>query len=181
MTTESVVELSQEEIEDMASLEHGAIGARLLRFLDVYVEEHELGLVFNAQTTFKVEGTPSKRYPDIAFVMAERLPENLRVEADFAPDLAVEVVSKNDTDFEIEERIIQYQNSGVRLIWIIHPVSQSVEIYRLSRGIESERLSGDKELDGEDVIPGFKLRVSKLFALPGRKPKTGSNGHQPVT
>lgn len=155
--------LTAAESEVMASLEHGAIGSRLNRYLDTYVADNKLGRVFMAQTTFRFKGTLVTRFPDITFLTAARLPASLRIEADFAPDLAVEVVSKNDTDFEIEERVIQYQQSGVRLIWVIHPVSQTITVYRLTSGVKAQFLADSDELSGEDVIPGFKVAVQKLF------------------
>lgn len=166
MTLETLLEPPIEEQEIMPSLEHGIIGSRLNRFLDVYVDDNNLGAVCTSQTSFKFIGKPITRYPDISFISLERLPEQLRTDADFAPDLAVEVVSKGDDDYDLEEKIIQYQKSGVRLIWIVHPVSQTVEVYRLSTGLRSFRLVGEDELLGEEVIPGFKVKVSRLFDLP---------------
>lgn len=156
-------QVASEEQDFTASLEHGAIVSRLNRYLDAYVAEHNLGRVFMAQTTFRFKGMLPTRYPDITFLTRERLPGTLRMEADFAPDLAVEVISKNDTDFEIDERVIQYQLSGVRLIWVIHPVTQTIAVYRLSNGVKAQILIDEDEVSGEDVIPGFKLQVKKVF------------------
>jgi Uma2 family endonuclease len=152
-----------EEIAEMASLEHGMIGALLSSYLVQYVHPRKLGGVFDAQTTFKVAGTPPTRQPDVAFVQANRLPDSLRKQADFAPDLAVEIVSENDKIFDTEAKILQYQQSGVPLIWIIYPFSRKVEIYRPEAGLIPQVIGSDGELDGADIIPGFKLAVSKLF------------------
>jgi Uma2 family endonuclease len=160
----------QEEQEALPTLEHGVIGSRLNRYLEAFVDEHSLGVVCTAQTDYRFVGTPPIRYPDLSFISAERLPDNLRINANFAPDLAVEIVSKGDDNYEIEEKVIQYLKSYVRLIWIVHPVSQTVQVYRLKDGLKSEILIGDEELDGEDVIPGFKLKVKKLFEFPNKKP-----------
>ena len=160
MTTE--IELQAEEGLDLASLEHGKIGMRLGRYLDIYVDEHKLGLVFNAQTTFRMVGMPPTRYPDLSFVSTERLPSDLRVEANFAPDLAVEILSKSDTQFDVEEKVLQYLQSGVRLVWVVRPVVQAVDVYR-SGAHYPDIIGIDGELDGEEVIPGFKLKVSALF------------------
>ena len=153
----------EEEPEEMASLEHGDIISLLISYLVQYVYPKKLGRIFEGQTSFKVGGTPPRRQPDIAFVAQDRLPVSLRVKAEFAPDLAVEVVSETDNDFEIEAKVIQYQTAGVRLIWVIHPISQTVEVFRLSEGLRSQRLLKEDELDGYEVIPGFKLAVSNLF------------------
>jgi Uma2 family endonuclease len=163
---DGLIEVDGEELQAMPSLEHGAIGIRLGRYLDAYVEEHGLGLVCNSQTTYRFVGSKPNRLPDLSFVSRERLPQRIDQNADFAPDLAVEVLSKGDDVSEIDKKILQYQRSGVRLVWVIHPVIQAVDIYRLKDGLKLQRLLLEDELDGEEVIPGFKLKVSRLFDFP---------------
>lgn len=161
----AVIEAQEEDSEEeVASLEHGIIASNLNANLWIYLRQYEIGEVFDSQTTFRFKGKKSNRQPDIAFVLNEHLPENLRDEADFAPDFAAEVVSKNDKDFNIEEKVLQYQKSGVRLVWIIHSFSRTVEVFRLETGLRSQRFVGSDELDGGSVIPGFKITVEALFA-----------------
>ncbi|HKC73142.1 MAG TPA: Uma2 family endonuclease [Chloroflexota bacterium] len=148
-------------VSDMPNLEHGAIGARLARYLDAYVDEHKLGRVFTSQTTFTFVGTPPTRYPDLSFVKQARLPQRLRTVADFAPDLAVEVISENDAVNDVEEKVLQYHQSGVQLVWVIKPVFQTVEVYEL--GKKPRLLTTDDVLTGDPVLPGFTLPVSTLF------------------
>jgi Uma2 family endonuclease len=160
------IDLEDEELQEMPSLEHGAIGLRLGRYLDVYVEEHLLGLVCNSQTTYQFVGQKPIRLPDLSFVSRERLPQRIDQNADFAPDLAVEVLSKGDDVSEVDKKILQYQKSGVKLVWIIHPVIRAVDVYCLKDGLKLQRLLVEDELDGQDVIHGFRLKVSRLFELP---------------
>jgi Uma2 family endonuclease len=161
-----LIESEDEELEAMPSLEHGAIGIRLGRYLDACVEENGLGLVCNSQTTFRFIGDKPTRLPDLSFVSRDRLPQRIDQNADFSPDLIVEVLSKGDDVSEIDKKILQYQRSGVRLIWVIHPVIQAVDVYRLQDGLKLQRLLIDDELDGETVVPGFRLKISRLFAFP---------------
>ncbi len=132
-------------------------------YLVAHIFPLQLGEVFDSQTTFKMLGAPPYRQPDVSFVTKERLPGNLRIKADFAPDLAVEIVSESDIVFEIEAKLAQYIQSGVKLIWIIYPVRRLVEVYRPETGLIPEIKSGGDELDGLAVIPGFKLPVKSLF------------------
>ena len=167
MTTQGAVDteigaINVNGADVMPNLEHGAIGARLGRYLDAYADEHDLGRVFTAQTTFAVTGTPPTRYPDLAFVAKGRLPQRLRVTATFAPGLAVEVVSETDTINDVEAKVLQYQQSGVRLVWVIRPVFQTIEVYEL--GKKPRLLTTDDLLEGAAVVPGFALPVSMLFA-----------------
>jgi Uma2 family endonuclease len=78
----------------------------------------------------------------------------------------VEVLSKGDDVSEVDRKILQYQRSGVRLVWIIHPVIRAVDVYRLKDGLKLQRLLIEDELDGEEVIPGFRFKVSRLFEFP---------------
>jgi Uma2 family endonuclease len=156
----------QLEPEELSSLENGAIGIRLGRYLDICVEENSLGLVCNSQTTFRFIGDKPTQLPDLSFVSRDRLPQRIDQNADFSPDLIVEVLSKGDDVSEIDKKILQYQRSGVRLIWVIHPVIQAIDVYRLRDGLKLQRLLIDDELDGEDVVPGFRLKISRLFDFP---------------
>ena len=79
------------------------------------------------------------------------------------PDLVVEVVSKNDTFYDNIAKLKQYQKAGVKLIWIVYPFAEKVAVYRLAKGLLAQELGTADELDGEDVLPGFKLEVGKIF------------------
>ncbi len=159
MTVET--NLNGEEASVITSLEHSAIGVNLARHLANYVSENRLGRVFNSQTTFKVGDTPPRREPDVSFVVAARLPLNLRITADFAPDLAAEVVSESDSLFDLENKILQYQKAGVNLVWIIRPVSKTVEVYETNQ--KPVLLTINDNLDGANVVPGFQLPITRLF------------------
>lgn len=129
---ETIADFNEElfdEAEEIPSLEHGAIGIRLGRYLDAHVEENGLGLVCNSQTTYRFSGQKPTRLPDLSFVSRERLPSRIDQNADFAPDLAVEVLSKGDDVSAVDQKILQYQRSGVRLIWVIHPTIQVIDVY----------------------------------------------------
>jgi len=79
-----------------------------------------------------------------------------------APDLAAEVVSPHDSFNEVDQKVEDFLEAGVRLVWVISPETQSVQVYR--PGVQAtRRLHGDDELDGEDVLSGFRCKVSELF------------------
>lgn len=82
-----------------AGAEHGVVAGRIFRFLANYVEDQKLGLVFAAETGFKLSSNPDLvRAPDASFVRADRVAGELkRGFFEGAPDIAVEVVSPDDT------------------------------------------------------------------------------------
>ncbi|MEZ4670347.1 MAG: Uma2 family endonuclease [Anaerolineae bacterium] len=77
------------------------------------------------------------------------------------PDLAaVEVVSPGDSAKEIEEKMRDYLRHGVRLIWVMYPSLKSIIVRKPGAMTE---LSGEDMLEGGDVLPGFKVKVSEIF------------------
>ncbi len=165
-------ELVRGEIIEMSppGLIHGRIAMRLGARLFNYVEEHDLGEVFAAETGFIVERATDEqprdtvRGPDISFVSKERIPEGGFDDSwgDFPPDLVVEVMSKNDTQRQVLEKVGEYLDAGVCLVWVVRPKDKTVTIYRLNG--EVEQLQVDDTLDGEDVLPGFSCPVSEIVA-----------------
>lgn len=158
----SIEQINEELLEEMASGVHGEIGAIITGSLVAYVYPKKLGRVFNAQTSFEIGGIPPKRQPDVAFVTLSRMPTRIDEDVPFAPDLAVEVISRNDDWSEIIGKVRQYQQAGVSLIWVIDPYGREVFVYHQNDPLP--RLLGPTEqLDGENIVPGFKLDVSILF------------------
>ena len=80
------------------------------------------------------------------------------------PDLAVEVTSPTDMVYELEEKVEEYLRAGVRLIWVIHPEVQAIQVIRGDGS--GYRLRAGDELSGEDVVPGFRCPVASLFPAP---------------
>ncbi len=163
----SAPELRDERVEEephkMASGLHGAISMLLGSYLVQHVRPNKLGHVLDSSTTFNFKDGQPKRQPDVSFVSLAKMAEPLDEELTFAPDLAVEVVSRNDALYEVEQKVMQYQRAGVGLIWVIRPFSRIVEIYHLATGLVPQIVSLTGELDGEAVLPGFKLPVKALF------------------
>lgn len=159
--TDLQLEQPGEELQEVASGLHGEVGALVIGALVSYVYAHDLGRVFTAQTTFKVSGAPPNRQPDAAFVSAERMPEIVDEDVPYAPDLAVEVISRTDDWSELVNKAENYLKNGVRMVWIIDPYGKGAFIHRPGRPVRLLNLTD--ELDGEEVLPGFKMPVKALF------------------
>lgn len=151
----------------VASEPHGAQHARcagaLLRRLDAFVTERGLGEVFGFGVGYIMSRTPdSVRRPDVSFIPAARLPDPVWAGCvPFAPDLAAAVVSPEDRTWEIHDRIHECLADGTRLGWVLWPKRQVVAVH-MPNG-ELRELGADEELDGGDVLPGFRVRVADLF------------------
>ena len=149
------------ELVQMAppSMEHGEISISVIRYLDLHVHTHQLGRLYTAETTFQLEDRLVK--PDVAFVATNRLPENRRKGSPVAPDLAIEIVSPTDKQYDVTEKAFAYLKSGTRLVWVIEPVAKTVMIYRSET--DFTLLTCEDTLTGEDVVEGFTCPVAQLF------------------
>ena len=79
-----------------------------------------------------------------------------------APDLAVEVLSPSDSWTEVETKVTEDFQAGVRLIWIVDPDQNTITVYRPNS--ERSRLSESDQLSGEDVLPDFSVSIAEIFA-----------------
>ncbi len=143
------------------SIKHGAIIIILGQYLKGYTIQQSVGAVMsNTAFVLDLDNVPR---PDVAFVLQARL---AGVDYDDAfpgrPDLAVEVISRTDMVYNVDDKIAMYLRFEVPLVWLIDPRSQLVFVYR--PGSNKPLVLGvDDELDGETLLPGFKLKVSTLF------------------
>jgi Uma2 family endonuclease len=144
------------------------VAFKLAMLLYESVKQHKLGWVFCGDTGFRLDPRRPNtvRKPDVAFVRIGRLPDEEPSDAydQLAPDLAIESVSPNDTVRELEEKLEEYIDSGVRLIWVINPELRIIKVYRPDGSI-TQLKQGDT-LSGENVVPGFQCKVLELFDKP---------------
>jgi len=147
-----------------------SIGMRLAARLGTYVEDHGLGVITGEQGGYRLDPDhprDTEVAPDIAFVRAHRVPAATSPAYDqawpFAPDLAVEVASKNQYAPGMGAKARLYLTFGTRLVWVVWPRYQRVDVWH--PGDEAPRTLGVADtLDGEDVVPGFTYPVARLFS-----------------
>jgi Uma2 family endonuclease len=148
------------------------IGGRLHFFLSAHCEANPVARVAPADAGYQCfpEDPNRVRRPDVSLLRLERLPAHADLEGycPVAPDLAAEVVSPNDLYYEVEEKVAEYLRAGVRLVWVINPPTRSVRVHRGDGTVTD--LGPDDELNGEDIVPGFRCRVGDLFVAPPDRP-----------
>lgn len=148
-----------------AGFEHARIAGRIAVLIGQYANLHELGVILTAEPGFTLTRDPDTvRAPDVAFVRTERIPleSEQKKFAELAPDLVVEVISPSDRMTELNAKIEEYLNAGVKLIWVIDPGTKSVTEHR--PGAAPLNFAPSAELAGRDVLPGFRCKVSEFFA-----------------
>jgi len=144
---------------------HGKTTFDLAWHIASFVRPRGLGTVFAAETGFVLRRNPDVVLgPDIAFVRADRLPAARVPETyiELAPDLAVEVTSPSERRGQITRKVRKYMEGGVRLLWLVNTRRRTVTVY--APGVEPRLLTEADELDGGDVLPGFRLPVATVFA-----------------
>ncbi len=144
---------------------HGVATARFAYLLMSHVRSLDLGEVFGAETGFVLARDPDTvRAPDAAFIVRARLVEGALTEKylDIAPDLAVEVVSPNDNQRDVREKVKAWLDAGVQLVWVAYPGTRSVDVHQPGKRVR-RLTSPDEELDGEGVLPGFRCKLSDVF------------------
>jgi Uma2 family endonuclease len=146
-----------------SGMEHGHLAQLLGYFLTGFVLTHKLGVTCDSSTAFKMkEG--NKRSPDLSFIAKDRLQGLKRLPKGFfegSPDLAIEIISPNNTFEEIHNKLVEYFENGTRLSWVINPDEESVLVYRSPKPTRLLKL--EDNLDGEEILPGFTLPLSQLF------------------
>ena len=156
-------------VREPAGYTHGSAAAQLIARLVSYVDRHGLGVVLSTDTGYVLRrGPDTVRAPDASFVSLDRIPRpKPRSFAELAPDLAVEILSPSNRPAEIEARVRDLFRAGTRLVWILDPERLAASIRRPGR--EPLQLSPYDELDGEDVIPGFRCPLSEIFRDPSER------------
>lgn len=145
-----------------AGTHHGMICVRLSARLLAVVEPSDLGYILESSTGFRLPGG-NVRSPDVSFVARGRLGDGPVPDgfSDVPPDLAVEVLSPDDRPRAILDKVGEYLQAGVRLIWVIDPKAGRAAIYRSLTDVRE--LKGADSLDGEDVLPGFRCSLSEIL------------------
>jgi Uma2 family endonuclease len=154
------------------SVRSNKVANRLFGQILMFLKDHDIG-ESTMEMLFRLPLEKERcRQPDVAFVSYERWPKGRPVPPDedvaweVAPDLAVEVVSPTDRAGELMTKIVEYLQAGVRQVWVVYPLQRFVLIYESLTKIRG--VTEIEELDGGDVLPGFRTPLAGLFpeALP---------------
>ncbi len=163
-------------VEKTVGLEESWLAVRLAGLLSLFVDPRNLGLVTGADGMYRLS-QGLVRIPDVAFVSWDRIPDGQfpkKPIPDLVPDLAVEVVSRGNTRKEMDEKLTEYFEKGVQLVWLVRPRTRVVDVYTTAE--QFARLTASATLDGGDVLAGFSIVVGDLFrkpAGPGRGKRNG--------
>lgn len=142
----------------------GSSNSRINGWLFVWNEETQLGEVMDSSTGYILPNGAS-HMPDASWIRndvwnslsLEKKCRLLRV----VPDFVAELTSPSDRIGEVRERLLEFIHQGSRLGWLIDRKSQTVEIHRPNQPVEI--LKRPETLSGEDVLPGFVLKLKRIL------------------
>ena len=147
-----------------AGARHGAIVIRLSLRVAAFVEKRVLGVVFSADTGYRIQRDPDTVLaPDVSFVRREEIPaDGLPVQFwNLAPTLAAEVISPSDSASAVCNRAQMLLDAGTVVVWILDPDAKTVAVHRSGQAVET--LCADDRLTDNNVLPGFSCSVAELF------------------
>jgi Uma2 family endonuclease len=156
-------------VEKALGSKESLLATEVARRLGNFVHERDLGAVLGADGMLRLyQGLV--RIPDVSYTAWERVPNHEWPDepvAAIVPDLAVEVISKNNTKAEIKRKLREYFLAGTRLAWVIDPKKQTATIYTSADKPRAVGKTGS--LDGGALLPGFRLPLPELFARTKRR------------
>jgi Uma2 family endonuclease len=156
-------------VEKAVGTREGLLAGIILHHIWDYLDRHDLGIALPGDSAVRLK-IGLVRIPDVCFISWERLPEDELPDeaiAGVVPELAVEVLSERNTRKEIERKLKDYFQAGVRLVWLVDPRTQTALVH--TSVARSRKLSGEQALGGGELLPGFTLSLKDLFARTRRK------------
>jgi Uma2 family endonuclease len=150
---------------------HGVVSANVARIVGNYVFERRMGYLTTTDSGVILERDPDTvRGPDIALYDDARTFAELHPKyGEVPPIMAVEVLSPNDRADRVTRKITDYLRTGVRLVWLVDPEARTVTVYKADTG--PRLVEASEELDGGELLPGFRCHVADIFLLPGESPE----------
>jgi Uma2 family endonuclease len=137
---------------------HNDLRDYLVSLLRDYVKKNGLGKILSEQE-FDFGGNVYG--PDLAFFVSEKIPlveERRRVQR-FVPDLAIEIVSQNDTFARLVQKAARYRQCGTREAWILDIESRTAFIYSPDRN----EILDDSARFESSLIPGLSVPIGDIF------------------
>jgi Uma2 family endonuclease len=141
---------------------HSEVAAKIIHMIATFLDDHPIGKVFTPDVGIWL-ANGNLRSPDVTFVRNERLPQGKTPDTfgECVPDLTVEVLSPGDKPKRVGEKIGEFLENGVPIVWLVDPARKTVTEFRSLS--ESKLFSGDDTIHAEPVLPGFSCKISRFF------------------
>jgi Uma2 family endonuclease len=151
-----------EVVVSPTGMHHAEIVTNIVYILATFLHDHPIGKVYGDNVGL-IFPNGNLRSPDVSFVRMEKLPEAKSpvTFGKLVPDFAVEVLSPDDRPRLVADKIGEFLESGVLLVWVVDPKTQTVTAYRSLSNIQ--QFTSTDTISAEPVLPGFTCLVSRFF------------------
>jgi len=145
-----------------AGVRHAQVVVKIVHIIATYLDAHAIGVVCGDNLGIRFPNG-NLRSPDVTFVRNAKVPAGEAAEGfpNFIPDLAVEVLSPNDSLRQVGQKIGEFLDCGVPLVWLVDPARETVTVYRSLS--QTEQLGSTDIITAEPILPGFSCQVSRFF------------------
>jgi Uma2 family endonuclease len=167
MPDRGVLELVDGKIvEKKMSAESSRVEGLVFFAIQSFLRSHPVATAYPSSLGYRCfADDPDKiRRPDVSLIGQDRLAALADPNPGLMPiipDLAVEVVSPHDTVYEVDEKVREYLNAGVPLVWIVDPEARVVTVHPY--GERPQILTAEDEITIPEVLPNFRCRVAEFF------------------
>ncbi len=100
------------------------------------------------------------RKPDLAFYTSEQL-RIMRTKQFQIPTWVAEIISDTNDMVEVENKMLEYFNAGVQVVWHIIPQKEVVYVYTSPNDVTICR--GETICSGAPILPDFQISAKDLF------------------
>ncbi len=129
-----------------------------------WADQDETGETFDSSAGFTLPNGAT-RSPDASWIKLERwnaLTEEQKASfAPICPDFVIELRSSSDTLSGLQDKMQEYIDNGALLGFLIDRKNRKVYIYRPNQ--EPDILENPETVSGEPELPGFVLRMAKIW------------------
>ena len=155
-------------VEKVKGYQESRLAIRLAQALQNYLDTNDLGILSGSDGPHQILAD-QVRFPDVAFISYDRIPEHADPTTkvpNWVPNLAVEILSAGNTRTEMARKLRDYFDAGVELVWYVDPADRTVRVYHSAESVTT--LAEADWLDGEQLLPGFRLSIRDWFERANR-------------
>ncbi|MDJ0634639.1 MAG: Uma2 family endonuclease [Xenococcaceae cyanobacterium MO_188.B29] len=144
--------------------ETGDRNSELLFQIKLWNKQSKSGKVFDSSTGFRLSND-AVRSPDVSWIPLSQwnslTKQQRRKYLPINPYFVIELMSPTDILSNVQNKMREYMNCGVKLGWLINPDDRQVEIYR--QGQDKEVLNNPQTLSGENIMPNLVVSLEEIF------------------
>ena len=149
-----------------SSIRHVDLAGFLVILMRTFVTHHNLGTVLGPECQIRLADQRRRRVPDLLFVAQARAEIIQPNHIEGPPDLVVEIASPESVARDWREKYMEYETAGVGEYWVIDPMAERVEAYRLNQNRKYELLPEKEGAIHSHILPGFYLKPAWLWQTP---------------